>query len=273
MAVSRLLKSWAMPPASLPMASIFCAWRSWFSRLWRCVVSRAIMATPDTVPCGPRSGDSVTVTFTGAPSAARCRLSYTTRACPAATRSIASRSMGRCSSSTTRLTGRPTSSARPCPYTVSTAALHARMTPSADRFITASCDASTTSASRAMSSSALWRAVTSSRKPSRCGGCPSPPRTSTASSPNHRSPPSAAAMRYSQCIRPPDSVISSCSARSTVGRSSGWMRPCHSAGSSIHCSGVKPRMRSTCVFTNSGVRWWSSAATYVISGSRSTRPR
>ena len=29
--MSRLLKSWAMPPASWPTASIFWAWRSWSS--------------------------------------------------------------------------------------------------------------------------------------------------------------------------------------------------------------------------------------------------
>ena len=32
MTVSRLLKSWATPPASWPTASIFCACRSWASR-------------------------------------------------------------------------------------------------------------------------------------------------------------------------------------------------------------------------------------------------
>ena len=38
MAVSRLLKSWAMPPASCPTASIFCDWRS-CSSSWRWAVT------------------------------------------------------------------------------------------------------------------------------------------------------------------------------------------------------------------------------------------
>jgi hypothetical protein len=40
MAVSMLLKSWAMPPVSCPIASIFCAWRSWLSSCTRSVMSR-----------------------------------------------------------------------------------------------------------------------------------------------------------------------------------------------------------------------------------------
>ena len=33
MTVSKLLKSWAMPPVSWPSACILCAWRSWSSAL------------------------------------------------------------------------------------------------------------------------------------------------------------------------------------------------------------------------------------------------
>src|SRR2546428_272873 len=40
--VRRLLKSCAMPPASVPTLSIFCAWRSWSSSVRRSVVSRKI---------------------------------------------------------------------------------------------------------------------------------------------------------------------------------------------------------------------------------------
>ena len=40
MTVRRLLKSWATPPVSWPMASIFCAWRSSCSILTRAVRSR-----------------------------------------------------------------------------------------------------------------------------------------------------------------------------------------------------------------------------------------
>src|SRR5438093_954890 len=43
MAVVRLLKSWATPPASRPMASIFCAWLSCASRSFRSVRSRTFM--------------------------------------------------------------------------------------------------------------------------------------------------------------------------------------------------------------------------------------
>ena len=55
--VSRLLKSCATPPVSLPMASIFCDWKSasracssflWASR--RSVMSRVILAKPRTLP-------------------------------------------------------------------------------------------------------------------------------------------------------------------------------------------------------------------------------
>ena len=39
MAARTLLKSWAIPPASVPTASIFCAWRSCCSTLLRSSVS------------------------------------------------------------------------------------------------------------------------------------------------------------------------------------------------------------------------------------------
>ena len=39
MAVSALLKSWAIPPASWPTASIFWEWRSWASRFLCSVIS------------------------------------------------------------------------------------------------------------------------------------------------------------------------------------------------------------------------------------------
>ena len=41
MAVSRLLKSWATPPASRPTVSIFCACSSCCSRRWCSVMLRA----------------------------------------------------------------------------------------------------------------------------------------------------------------------------------------------------------------------------------------
>ena len=45
-AVSRLLKSWAMPPASRPTASIFCACRSWPSMRATSVTLSNVTATP-----------------------------------------------------------------------------------------------------------------------------------------------------------------------------------------------------------------------------------
>ena len=65
--VSRLLKSCAMPPASWPIASIFCAWRSCSSSARRSVMSRAISEMPAVLARGvgdhrhrrPRLGFSV----------------------------------------------------------------------------------------------------------------------------------------------------------------------------------------------------------------------
>ncbi len=68
MAVSRLLKSWATPPASWPTASSFWAWRSWPSRSRRPLSSEKNTATP--VTCAPsRMGLAVQATGTGVPSA------------------------------------------------------------------------------------------------------------------------------------------------------------------------------------------------------------
>ena len=49
-AVSRLLKSWAMPPASRPIASIFWAWRSCASSRRRSVTSRKLQTRPTLSP-------------------------------------------------------------------------------------------------------------------------------------------------------------------------------------------------------------------------------
>ena len=54
--MSRLLKSWATPPAKRPTASIFCAWRSLSSRATRSVTSCANDATPSTRPDSSTSG-------------------------------------------------------------------------------------------------------------------------------------------------------------------------------------------------------------------------
>src|SRR5207247_7805787 len=51
MTPSRLLKSWATPPASRPTASIFWAWRNWASSCLRSVTSRR-----ETVPAGQELG-------------------------------------------------------------------------------------------------------------------------------------------------------------------------------------------------------------------------
>ncbi len=50
MAVSTLLKSWAMPPASWPTESIFCCWRTWFSSARCSVMSSALTITASIPP-------------------------------------------------------------------------------------------------------------------------------------------------------------------------------------------------------------------------------
>ena len=50
MIVSRLLKSWATPPVSWPMPSIFCAWRARSSAARLSVRSRVILAKPSKLP-------------------------------------------------------------------------------------------------------------------------------------------------------------------------------------------------------------------------------
>jgi hypothetical protein len=52
MAPRMLLKSWAIPPAKVPMASIFWAWRSWPSSRFRAVMSRSMAAKPTILPAG-----------------------------------------------------------------------------------------------------------------------------------------------------------------------------------------------------------------------------
>ena len=51
----RLLKSWAIPPARRPTASIFCACRSWASRRLRSEVSSRMASVPIVVPAASRS--------------------------------------------------------------------------------------------------------------------------------------------------------------------------------------------------------------------------
>ncbi len=55
MPVNRLLKSWAIPPARTPIASIFCDCRSCSSRFLRSVMSRAIPWIPHGKPAASRS--------------------------------------------------------------------------------------------------------------------------------------------------------------------------------------------------------------------------
>src|SRR3989442_8412772 len=59
--VRRLLKSWAMPPASCPIASIFWDWRNCASRLLRSVMSVAIAQIAYTFPSVSRSGNLETM--------------------------------------------------------------------------------------------------------------------------------------------------------------------------------------------------------------------
>ena len=117
MVASRLLKSWAMPPVSCPMASIFCDWRSCSCALcsasersstrrssvslssrtassarWRSVSSRAIFRKPCGSPDGP-VGSMLSEPFmnTRRPSLHRCqRLSGALPCSAAVTSSMAS---------------------------------------------------------------------------------------------------------------------------------------------------------------------------------------
>ena len=56
---SRLLKSWAIPPASRPTASIFCDWRSWSSSRRASVMSRSEPWNPRTRPLLVEHGHAV----------------------------------------------------------------------------------------------------------------------------------------------------------------------------------------------------------------------
>ena len=67
---SRLLKSWATPPASRPTASIFWAWRSCASRLRFSVTSVTRTSRPPAP--GTRSGCAATSTSMTVPSFLRC---------------------------------------------------------------------------------------------------------------------------------------------------------------------------------------------------------
>ena len=57
MAMSMLLKSWAIPPASRPMASIFCAWRSCCSSVAFSVMSKNATTAPATTPSSTTGWD------------------------------------------------------------------------------------------------------------------------------------------------------------------------------------------------------------------------
>ena len=54
---SKLLKSCAMPPVNCPTASIFCAWRSWFSSLRWSVMSMLIDPSDSSVPPSSKTGN------------------------------------------------------------------------------------------------------------------------------------------------------------------------------------------------------------------------
>jgi len=68
MVVSRLLKSCAMPPASWPTASIFCACRRRWSSAWRSLRSSTIPSKPVTRPAASRRTRPLRRTGTGRPS-------------------------------------------------------------------------------------------------------------------------------------------------------------------------------------------------------------
>ena len=105
MAVRTLLKSWATPPASLPTASIFCAWRSCPSRARCSVTSLITPRTPATRPPST-SGREWTVTGKVVPSLRTARYSELNSS-PASTRRTRASSRSRSPGTTARATSKP----------------------------------------------------------------------------------------------------------------------------------------------------------------------
>ena len=62
MLVSRLLKSWAMPPARMPRLSSFWDWRMDSSASLRSVMSARMATNCTGFPSGPRNGTMVVST-------------------------------------------------------------------------------------------------------------------------------------------------------------------------------------------------------------------
>ena len=84
--ISKLLKSWAMPPVSWPIASSFCAWnscsRASSSARWvalRSVTSRVILAKPITRPVASRIGSITTLAQKVVPSLRTRSASFSNR--------------------------------------------------------------------------------------------------------------------------------------------------------------------------------------------------
>ena len=76
-AVSRLLKSCAIPPASWPIACNFWPWTSCSCRSISPVTSRSRSTTPDTAPSGSSTGLAWTETVTSPRTSSRARVGAT----------------------------------------------------------------------------------------------------------------------------------------------------------------------------------------------------
>ncbi len=99
MAWSRLLKSWATPLVSRPIASIFCAWRSFSSIAVFSVRSRVTLANPISVPPSSRTASITALAQKRVPFLRTRQPSISTRPVSAAMRSAVSGTPRRRSSS------------------------------------------------------------------------------------------------------------------------------------------------------------------------------
>ena len=125
MAVNRLLKSWAMPPASCPTACIFCDWANWTSSAFCSVVSSRWQTKPAGLPA-----PSITLTErVQSSSRVPCRRRSADWPGPLALATRVSRRSERSSSTTQRPSGSPTTFRPSRPSRASKAGLHSRRRP------------------------------------------------------------------------------------------------------------------------------------------------
>jgi len=145
---SRLLKSWATPPASLPTASIFMDWRSCSSLRCRAssdflvsVMSAMIATMEETFPCGSRRGAPEKARMISDPSRPRQQISVLANFSPSSTRLHVAFS-SRFPSEESRGLARPIVSDSPHPKMRTAAGFQTRTVPAASLTTTARGEAS-----------------------------------------------------------------------------------------------------------------------------------